>query len=292
MRFHRILFPTDFSPAAARMAPYAREIAQRFHAQVTVLHAFDLVPAYAVPPHFAGEWEIGSLAAPLTPQFQERRQELELRLQEFANREFAGLAHSARVEDGDAAAVIEWIAQEEASDVIIMPTTGHGRFRRMLLGSITTKVLHDLACPVLTSAHQLHSATGAAGYGSILCAIEINREAYDILDAASFLAGAYGARLCVVHVESVPAVPNGEQGATESIRHAFQEALNGCAAAGVEASVRVLDASVPEGIRRTAIEEGADLIVVGRGHQRGTFSRLWSPLYRIICESPCSVLSV
>ena len=36
---------------------------------------------------------------------------------------------------------------------MIMPTHGYGVFRRFLLGSVTSKVLHDLGCPVLTGAH-------------------------------------------------------------------------------------------------------------------------------------------
>jgi hypothetical protein len=42
--FREILFPSAFSQAVVRMVPYAREMAQRFNAHVTVLHAFDLAP--------------------------------------------------------------------------------------------------------------------------------------------------------------------------------------------------------------------------------------------------------
>jgi nucleotide-binding universal stress UspA family protein len=54
----------------------------------------------------------------------------------------------------------------------------------------------------------------------------------------------------------------------------------------------VVGDDVPEGIRLAAIEESADLVIVGRGHHRGAVSRLWSDLYRIVRESPCPVLSV
>jgi nucleotide-binding universal stress UspA family protein len=58
-----------------------------------------------------------------------------------------------------------------------------------------------------------------------------------------------------------------------------------------DASVRILDGDIPEGIRQTARDEGTDLLIVGRGHARETFSRA-RPLYTIIRESPCPVLSV
>jgi nucleotide-binding universal stress UspA family protein len=282
--FERIIFPTDFSHATVRMAPYAKEMAHRFDAHVTVLHAFDLAPAYAVSP------EGGPI--PYTPEFQERRKELQQRVEEFAKEHFAGVRHGVRVEDADPITAIERVVEQEASDIVIMPTTGHGRFRRLLLGSVTAKVLHDIACPVLTSAHRLHPVLGTIGYRSILCAVEINSEANEILDAGGFLAQAYRAQLCIVHMESISSLANRGDDATESIKNAFQPRLDDYANAGIKATVRVLDASVPEGIRRTAIEESADLIIAGRGHQRGTFSCMWSCLYAIICESPCPVLSV
>jgi nucleotide-binding universal stress UspA family protein len=290
--FREILFPSDFSPAVTRMAPYAREMAERFHAHVTVVHACEFAPPYAMAPHLPGECEMDLGPIPYTPEFQQRREELQRRLEEFANTQFARLPHTAKIEDGDPATVIEWMARRDEASIIVMPTTGRGRFRRLLLGSVTAKVLHDIPCPILTSAHQPDAALGAiGGFHSMLCAIEMNREADEILDAGGFLAGAYAARLCLVHMESASSKTD-LQDAAHSVKQSFQEALTGYEHAGVKASVRVIDASVPEGIRRTAIEEGADLVIVGRGRLRGALARLWSPLYTIISESPCPVLSV
>ena len=165
-------------------------------------------------------------------------------------------------------------------------------FFRSLLGSITAKVLHDICCPVLTSAHRPDPAFSQMnGYRSVLCAIEMNREANEILDAAAFLAQSYDAQLCLVHMESISSRQGAEQDIANS-RLLLEQALSRYSSAGLRPNLRILDASVPEGIRRTAIEEGADLLVVGRGHQRDRLSRLWSPLYTIILESPCLVLSV
>jgi nucleotide-binding universal stress UspA family protein len=240
--FREILFPSDFSEAVVRMAPYAREMAQRFDAHVTVLHAFDLVPDYALPAHLPGECAMERASLPYTRECRELRQERKQHLEEFANSQFGGVRHTAMIEDGDPATVIEWIAQRETTDIIVMPTTGHGRFRRLLLGSVTAKVLHDIACPVLTSAHQPDPALVATrSYRSVLCAVETNREADDILQAGGFLAQTYGSRLCLVHMESTSSRPNDGQDAVESIRLSFQQALDYYASAAVMVSVRVLD---------------------------------------------------
>jgi len=292
--FHRILFPIDFSAAASDLAPSVREIAGRFHAAVTVLHAFTFVPDCGWPPYGGPECTWEHTGIPYTKAAEELRADRQQLLDEFANDRFAGVGHRARIEDGEAAAVIEWVAQREETDLIVMPTSGHGKFRRLLLGSVTAKVLHDISCPVLTSAHQPESApVRSPGYRSILCAVELNREGEQILEAGRLLARWYGARLCLVHIEADSAGgAAGREATSEMLRQTFRQELEECECAGVEVTIRVLDASVSEGIRRTAIEEEADLVVVGRGHEKETLSRLWSQLYTIIRESPCPVLSV
>ena len=79
----------------------------------------------------------------------------------------------------------------------------------------------------------------------------------------------------------------------QSVKHLVERALGpGGPGIGADTSVRIIGAAFPEGIRRTAIEEAADLVVMVPGHSRGSFLRAWSLLYSIIRESLCSVLSV
>ncbi len=61
---------------------------------------------------------------------------------------------------------------------------------------------------------------------------------------------------------------------------------------GVDAPHTVIDALLADGIHHEVVRRKADLLVTGRGHSIGTFSRLWSHLYSIIRDSPCPVLSV
>ena len=291
MPFRKVLFPIDFSDAAVAMVPYVTEMAQRFNATVTVLNAFNLVPDFSLAPSLPGALDSEPMAIPYTPNLQELRKQREQHLEEFARTQFPGLAHTARIEDGDPAMVIERTAQRENTDLIMMPTKGHGRFRRLLFGSVTAKVLHDISCPVFTSAHEPDQASGRHGYRSILCAVELNPEADVVFKAAAFLADAYRARVCLLHIEPSSHEHGGEASA-QTIRSAFDQALKSEGRKVGDITVRVLDVAIPEGIRRTATEEKADVVVVGRGHQRDNLSRIWSHLYTIIRESPCPVLSV
>jgi nucleotide-binding universal stress UspA family protein len=293
--FRTILFPTDFSQAALEMVPYVKETAQRFNGHVTVLNAFDLVRDYILAPPLEGSCESERAAAiPYVPALRELREQREQQLEEFTRAHFAGTHHSTTIEDGDPATIIEWVAHRESTDLIMMPTKGLGKFRRLLVGSVTAKVLHDVKCPVFTSAHEPGLFLAPPnGYHSILCAVGFNEETDVILEAASFFARVYAARLCLMHIEALSPRQQGRQEAVHLIRQALDRASN--AEAGerqLEAKVRVLDAELPEGIRRVAMEEKADLVVVGRGHQKGNFSRMWSHLYTIIRESLCPVLSV
>lgn len=292
MAWRKILFPIDFSDAALAMVPHVTEMAHRFQAAVTVLNAFELAPSYVVAPRLEGGYDLEPATIPYTPAFQDLRKQRELRLEEFSRVQFPSLLPSVRIEDGDPAMVIHWVAQHENTDLIMMPTKGHGRFRRWLLGSVTAKVLHDVDCSVLTSVHDHETAEASpGGFHSILCAVEMNQEADAVLKAAGHLAQVYGARICLLNIEP-PLHQHHRAAAAQSVQNAFEKALNSSGQAAVETRVRILDGTIPDSIRRTAVEEKADLVVVGRGHQQGHLSRMWSHLYAIIRESPCPVLSV
>jgi nucleotide-binding universal stress UspA family protein len=56
--------------------------------------------------------------------------------------------------DRDAAREIVRVAAERPAGLIVMGTQGHGGFERLLLGSVTEKVLRKASCPVLTVPRQ------------------------------------------------------------------------------------------------------------------------------------------
>jgi nucleotide-binding universal stress UspA family protein len=268
------------------MVPYVREMAQRFGASVTVLNAVNIGPNYVLGPRFDPECQSGPVEVPYTADFQKLREERHARLRDFA-REQLGVAHfTAKVMDGEPASVIEWVAEREEIDLIMMPTHGLGKLRRLLVGSVTAKVLHDVSCPVFTGVHEAVDALPpAGGYDSIVCAVDLDQEADTILGAAAFFARAYGSRVCIVHAG--PTAPRDKRSATERLRRALPAIM-----ADTPVTISVREAAVAESVRECALEEAADLVVAGRGHQQGDLSRLWSQLYAIVRESPCPVVSV
>lgn len=290
MPFRRILFPVDFSDATLAMAAPVKEMAQRFDATITVLNAFHRAPDYILDARFEDIGESGPVAIPYTPEFQKLRRNREQRLQEFCRAQFSDARATAMVEDGEPAEVIDWVAQQQKSDLIMMPTKGLGKFRRLLLGSITAKVLHDVNCPVWTSAHEPSSELTATGYRSIVCAVGVSVHATAALKMADFLGRSFGARICLLHIAEF--ADDSATSSTERMRNAFDAACGADSRGNLDISVRIFADAIPEGIRHIVLDEAADLVVVGRGHARAGISRAWSHLYAIIREAPCPVLTV
>jgi len=275
------------------MAPLVREMAERFKATVTVLHAVNLAPEYISGPAPGTPCDSKEAVILFSPALQELRAQKEQRLNEFASIHFSGILHSERIEDGEPAAVIEWVAECEHTDLIMMPTRALGKFTRLLLGSVTSKVLHDIACPVWTSIHRPDPAPALLGeYRSIVCAVGVNPDDDHVFNAASLFAHIYRARVSLLHIQA-PSNEQDQQINAQSIKCRFDRAylaIGGGVAA--EVSVRVLQGDIAGGICRAARDEGADLLIVGRGHARDRFSGALSHLYSIIRESSCPVLSV
>jgi len=283
--FRRILFPVDYSPQCEAIVPYVKEMVHRFSAQLMVVHAYGPEAlAYSRLP----------MNDPGLPE--EARAYEEQRLREFALHTFPGEHVEPFAELGEAGTAIHAVVQHQGADLVMLPTHGRGPIRRLLLGSVAAKVLHDVSAAVWTgrgSAIREHVLD--LPYKSVLCALDDSEEAEGVLKAAAAFAGAYQAQLSLVQVVETPAVaPEAD------LSPYYQEAM---AAAdfrlrelkgpfGIDAPHAVLDGGVAEGVRQEALRRKADLIITGRRHAQATFSRIWSHLYQIVRESPCPVLSI
>ena len=112
---------------------------------------------------------------------------------------------------------------------------------------------------------------------------------------AAALAKSYQANLSLVHVLEMPPAtveinfsPYREEliDAGHAHMRGLKERLN------LDVPDVVIDAGISDGIREEIVRRKADLLVVGRGHDQGIVSRVWSRLYSIVRDSPCPVLSI
>jgi nucleotide-binding universal stress UspA family protein len=281
-----VLFPVDFSLHCRGVAPFVRAVAEHFRAQVTLIHGI------AIPPEYYVSYGVNVSAALRT----ELRNSTTSSLQAFANQEFRSASVQKVIEEGDAAEVIAGYAAKQKVDLIMMPTHGFGPLRRFLLGSVTAKVLHDAQCPVWTSVHTDTPVAPPRECRTILCALDSGESSVPLMQWASWLAGTYPATLKLVHV--IPAVNETSMipGERDVRRYLFEQAREEFALhtkkAGVDIQVRLRGGEITPGIVDTAIEEKADLLVVGRGRVQRALGGLRSHSLDIIREAPCPVISV
>ena len=292
--FQRILFPVDYSEPCLGVVADVKEMVRHFHAELTLVHAFALQPSL-VGGH--GAVLVYTELADAYPRLPEEARALEARrLRDFASSTFPEAPVEAFAEEGEAGTVIESIARNQRADLVMMPTRGAGPLRRLLLGSVTAKVLHDISAAVWTGAGAaLAGHVPGTPYRSILCAVYESDEAEAVVRAGAALASSYQARLAVMHaLEMQPSVLDGEMDSYRSeLLHAAELRLRELMGRlGIDAPHAVVNAMIADAVREQAVQQKADLVVTGRGHSQGGFSRIWSGLYAIVRDSTCPVLSI
>jgi nucleotide-binding universal stress UspA family protein len=277
----KILFPVDFSPACAAMAGYARRAATIFQARVALLHVANLAShnGYEMYVRPAPEIEV------------EQRGLAHERLNAFLQAEFPNSESERFLAFGDVADGITHMANAGAFDLIMMPTHA-GRFRRMLLGSTTAKVLIDADCPVLTSEHAETMVPKPLEPRRWLCAISLNDDSERVLRAASDAAQATGARLSVIHAIQVSrlGVPKELRREDEldllearEARHRVEQLQR---TIGSDAPFQIMAGpSVKETLVEAVRRSGTDMFIVGRREQHDL-------AYQIVRDSPATVLSI
>jgi len=282
MLFENILFPLDFSPACEQIAPAVEEMRRAMRAQLSLLHSIDL-PRPWMSQDAPNQWiDIDALRG--------RARE---RLQLFADTHFLHGHTNLMVETGDAAEAICRYAQQQETDLVMMPTHGYGIFRRALVGSVTTKVLHDAGCAVWTAAHA--GTITRRSCRKILCGIG-NLEQPEILRTAAMLADALAATLTIVHAYPYFAETSSERYERRIPRRAREHILQKIdhlqRLVGTHAPVVVACGEVNEVISETARRCDADLVAVGRGSSAHFLGSLQSHLYYIIRSSICPVIAL
>lgn len=146
-----------------------------------------------------------------------------------------------------------------------MPAHGYGKFRGLLLGSVTAKVLHDAKCAVWIAAHREDPKTAdKIELRTMLCAIDLKPEGVDLIRKAANLARDFNAKLRLVHaVRAAEAGPkkymDGEF--TQSlIEWSSQQIVDLQRKAATELEVCVMRGNVSAVIREAALRHNADLL--------------------------------
>ena len=272
-----ILFPVNFSPSCVAIAAYVKRAAAIFGSRVTLLHVCDLQS------HNGFELAVRSLQEIAEEHWNIARRSID----SFLEAEFPLTKHPRMLGSGDAAEQIAATARTGGFDLIIMPTHA-GRFRRMLLGSTTAKVLNDADCPVMTTEHAEIIAPRSLEHREWVCAVDLNGDSKRVLDLANRAAAAAGARLSLTHViqNSGSAAQHGldEDKARRRIGE-LQKSIGG------EATLRIVRGPIKEAVLDAAQQSGADVLIIGRPQSK-VFGRMRDFTYGVVRDSRFPVLSL
>jgi nucleotide-binding universal stress UspA family protein len=136
----RILVPVDFTETSDRALVYAIELARRFEAGITVMHAYQ-IPVYGFPD--ASYITTSEMAAQISNVAQKRLDTI------VDTNKTAGVDMNAFLRDGVPWEEINAVAAEVHADLIIIGTHGRRGLARALLGSVAENVIRTSTMPVL-----------------------------------------------------------------------------------------------------------------------------------------------
>jgi len=290
-KLSRILVPVEFSPRCQGAVHYAEALASHFQSEIVLLHVISPPVAYFGGLD-AGSWYTND---ELTDDLQRARTNL---LDAFPCDPGPRCTVRRIVCVGDPACRVVETAAVEKCDLIVMPTHGHGPFRRFLLGSVTAKVLHDAICPVWTGPHmETASNHNALGVHHVLCAVDLAAPTRCVLSWAGQFAAEFGARVSMLH--AIPAAETrlgplyfDPEWRAMLARQAAEHMEYLAEDIGVRAEIVIESGEVASVVRDVARERNCDLVVIGRGTSLHAHRRLPTHAYAIARESPCPVVSV
>ena len=292
----RILCPVDFSDSSRQALDYAVGIARWYDAGITALH---VIPPITSMLPVSG----GGLYPPLVfgpEELQQFRSELE----SFA-RASGVEALDTEVVQGSVPGEIVRFANELPADLLVMGTHGRSGFERLMLGSVTEKLLRKSPCPLLTVRPGSPAVAPVnALFSRVLCAVDFSPASVRALTLAQSLAGEAAARLCVMHVlepvsvfEPVVAVGPDDLPAVNAdhrreVRHRLEGLVSGDTRAFTDVAEVVVSGKPYREILRAADEQRSDLIVIGAHGGRLGLPALGSTTAHVVREALCPVLTV
>jgi nucleotide-binding universal stress UspA family protein len=296
VQFRRIICATDFSDNSNRTIAYGVAIAREYGAKLYACHVIDLTGVAIY-----GEFQLDPVGQQIRV-----RQEAQAQLGEILAPH--GIDWEPLITVGQPAAEIARIVEEKEIDLVISATRGHSGLKRLLLGSVTARLMRTLACPLLAvpGPEPAAGSLGAAGIGfkKVLIGCDFSQDSLLALDYGLSLAQEFQSELHLVHViepaayydllkapedgaEPVPPVPV-DVFAAKLQDLVSKEAKNWCAL-----HTAVLRGRPYEELVTYAAARKIDLIVLGvRGYGLVRSLLMGSTTDRVVRRAPCPVLSV
>jgi len=296
VQFKKILCATDFSDFSNHTINYGVALAKEFGAKLFVSHVIDLssVAIY-------GEFQ-------LDPVGQQNRimEDADAQLKELTGDQ--PISWEPLITVGKPADEISRVVEEKDIDLVITATRGRSGLKRIILGSVTERLMRTLTCPLLVVNSPEHKFISAADQAikieKILVGCDFSPDSGQALKHALSLAQEFQAELHLAYVIEPPTQTDLHKEVTpasEDIQQDYRDLLTRKLKEMVPAEARywctpqtgLLEGQPYEEIVTYAESNDIDIIVLGvRGHGLVKTLFLGSTTDRVVRRSPCPVLSV
>ncbi len=290
----RILCPVDFSDFSMMAYRYALSVASHYGARLLVQHVVELrrYPCADFAP-----------SPELVEDFSRRLSKRgEAELQEFLktcpNNE---IRTEHVVHQGVASDCILAFAKSQNMDLIVMGMHGRRGLDRLMLGSVTERVMRAASCPVLTVNKALQDlvspdqSPGPVRLSRILFCTDFSENSCRALEHAISLTAEYGAELTLLHVlEDVPfpaKIQDAMTTAVEQLDELIALDTHQTGKGSIRSTVRI--GKPYQQIIQMATEDRTDLVIMAvRGRGALDVAVFGSTTYRVMQFGPCPVLAV
>jgi len=137
--FSKILVPVDGSDISYRALDSALFLSERLASKITAIHVIEKVPTVYI--------QSQKVLDELLETHKNESQKILDECSSIATKK--GIAISTTLLEGNPASTILEFSQMEKYEVIIIGSRGMGHFKELILGSVSSKILHHSLCPVL-----------------------------------------------------------------------------------------------------------------------------------------------
>lgn len=295
LNIRAILLPTDFSPCSARAIPLAISLAKRFGSSLHLFHAIENGGIPAVD-----ELRLVSLDQEGTRRMEEVSA---VNLAEILSAyDFTGIrVERSQVRCHSTAAEILRIARIGDFDMIVMGTHGWSGVKKLLLGSVTERVVRLATCPVV-SVGKSEKALGEVSVSRILVPIDFSEHSLEALGNAKQLAALFDARLQLLHIIQEPVMPEfyvrdpgrllGLNRLVDRAKVELHRCVGEFGGPSVPFDAHVIKGKAATKIIRFAEDEKSDLIVMATHGLTGMrYFLMGAVTQKVIQRSPCPVMT-
>ena len=293
LEFNVILCPIDFSEFSVRAYRHALSLAEHYRARLVAHHVVELWQHPAV--------SFAASAALLDEYCQSIRENGKEKLREFVKKHtHNAIQPELVVDEGMAADAILAFAKENNADLIVMGTHGRRGYDRLMLGSVTDRVMRRASCPVLAVREPPRDSVAAEKHqghahhlNKILFCADFSGNSAAALNYAISAAGEYNAELTLLNVlEDSPKPDHMEKdiaAATERLNAVVPPEAR--KALKIKTAVRIGKPYAQ--IIKFIVEHEIDMVCMGaRGHGALDLAVFGSTTYRVMQLGPCPVLAV